>query len=158
MTYALVKDGVVEEVGELPASGRRLDTGEWVMGLRDAPEELVEACGWFPLIEPPLPEENETGVHEASVEIVDGKPTVVWTERPKTQAELDARSRRDSAREKSLILKQAVPTLRQWADDAESTTVTPNNNIAVLNTVLDRLAIFFDRFADLLETQYSDNP
>lgn len=51
---------------------------------------------------------------------------------------------------------QAIAALRQWADDAESTTATSGNAVAVLNTVLDRLAIFFDRFADLLEAQRMD--
>lgn len=47
-------------------------------------------------------------------------------------------------------LKTAIVTLRQWADDAEATTATAGNAVAVLNVVLDRLGIFFDRFADLL--------
>lgn len=49
-----------------------------------------------------------------------------------------------------------IATLRTWADDAEATTATSGNAVAVLNTVLDRLAVFFDRFADLLEAQRLD--
>ena len=51
---------------------------------------------------------------------------------------------------KDLALRQAVATLRQWADDADATTATSGNAVAVLNTMLDRFAVFFDRFADLL--------
>lgn len=45
----------------------------------------------------------------------------------------------------------AVPTLRTWASDAAATTVTPGNSVAVLQTVVNRLGVFFSRFADLVE-------
>jgi hypothetical protein len=50
-------------------------------------------------------------------------------------------------------LTNSVATLRQWADDAESTTATSGNAVAVLNTLLDRLAVFFDHFADMIESR-----
>ena len=53
-------------------------------------------------------------------------------------------------------LTQAIATLRQWADDAEATTATQGNAVQVLNVVVDRLGVFFDRFADLLEQQYGE--
>lgn len=56
--------------------------------------------------------------------------------------------------ERAFVLTQAVPTLRQWAADAEATTATNTNAVQVLNVVIDRLGVFFDRFADLLENQY----
>jgi hypothetical protein len=54
---------------------------------------------------------------------------------------------------RALNLNQAIPTLREWAADAEATTATSGNAVQVLNVVLDRLGVFFDRFADLLENQ-----
>ena len=48
---------------------------------------------------------------------------------------------------------QAVATLRQWAIDAENTTVTNGNNTTVTQIMMDRLGVFFDRFADLIETR-----
>jgi hypothetical protein len=51
-------------------------------------------------------------------------------------------------------LATAIDTLRQWADQAESTTVTSGNAVVTLGTVVQRLGVFFDRFADLLERQY----
>jgi len=73
-----------------------------------------------------------------------------------TQTELDAIAD-DAAREgKRTIIAQAIPTLRQWADDADAVTVTSGNAVSVLQTTVDRMAIFFDRFADLLEYQRID--
>ena len=51
-------------------------------------------------------------------------------------------------------LTGAVVTLRQWADDANATTVTSGNAVATLQVVVDRLGVFFDRFADLIVEQY----
>lgn len=51
-------------------------------------------------------------------------------------------------------LRGAVATLRQWASDADDTSVTQGNAVQVLGTMVDRLGLFFDRFADLLENQY----
>ena len=90
MTYAYVTDGTVQATGRLPAAARRLDTGQWVLGLADAPVELQQACGWYPVTDTPRPDDTATTTHDRTVTLVAGTPTVVWTERPKTQAELDA--------------------------------------------------------------------
>ena len=45
----------------------------------------------------------------------------------------------------------SVATLRQWALDAQGTTVTSGNAVATLQQTVDRLGVFFDRFADLIE-------
>lgn len=50
-------------------------------------------------------------------------------------------------------LRQAVATLRTWSSQASGTTVTSGNAVATLQTVVTRLGIFFDRFADLLDHQ-----
>jgi hypothetical protein len=47
----------------------------------------------------------------------------------------------------------AVATLRQWSIDADAVTVTPGNAVATLQTTMDRLSVFFDRFADLIESE-----
>lgn len=49
-----------------------------------------------------------------------------------------------------------VSVLRQWADDAESTTVTSGNAVATLQQVVNRLGKFFDNFADLIEGRRYD--
>ncbi len=58
--------------------------------------------------------------------------------------------------QKATNVSQAVTTLRQWATDAQSTTVTSGNAVATLQTVVDRLGVFFDRFADLIESKRLD--
>lgn len=54
------------------------------------------------------------------------------------------------------LLQNGIITLKQWADEAEAITVTSGNSVAVLNTTMDRLAIFFDRFANLCEYWLKD--
>jgi hypothetical protein len=51
---------------------------------------------------------------------------------------------------------QSVATLRQWATEARATTVTNTNDAAVTQTMVNRLAVFFDRFADLIHAQELD--
>ena len=58
--------------------------------------------------------------------------------------------------QKATNVSQAVTTLRQWATDAAGTTVTTGNQVTVLQQVVDRLGIFFDRFADLIESKRLD--
>lgn len=64
------------------------------------------------------------------------------------KAEVDARVALLASQEADL--RNAISVLRQWADDAQSTTVTSGNAVAVLTVVVGRLGVFFDRFADLL--------
>ena len=88
--FAYVTSGTVQATGRLPAAARRVDTGQWVLGLAAAPVELQQACGWYQVTDTQRPADADTTTHDRTVELVDGTPTVIWTERPKTQAELDA--------------------------------------------------------------------
>jgi hypothetical protein len=90
MTYALVVGDTIQSVGPLPHSARRLDSGKWVMGIRDAPTELQQACGYFAVVRVNRPADTATTTWERSVVLVAGVPTETWTERAKTRAELDA--------------------------------------------------------------------
>ena len=92
MTYAqITANTITAESGNVPQSARRLDTGQWVLGLRDAPVSLQQACGWFAVIENIRPADTDTTTHDRSLELVDGTPTVVWTARPWTADELVSR-------------------------------------------------------------------
>jgi hypothetical protein len=51
MAYALIIAGAVESVGRLPNSARRLDNGNWVMGLATASDALKAACGYRAVID-----------------------------------------------------------------------------------------------------------
>ena len=81
---------------------------------------------------------------------VDG--TVV-EERPATVDEQEAFADGEKQQRVDTIQNQfpgAVRTLRTWSRQAQNTTVTNNNAVATLQVVVDRLGLFFDRFADLL--------
>lgn len=85
----------------------------------------------------------------------DSTLTLVET-RSATPAEIllvDAQADADDRDQKRSNVDQAVATLRSWAVDARNTTVTTANHEAVTQTMMDRLGVFFDRFADLIETR-----
>ena len=86
--YALVRNDTIERVG-LPPSARRLDTGAWVLGLADAPDDLKAACGYLPVAETPRPADTDTETFDYSRAVVAGQPTEVWTKRAKTADELN---------------------------------------------------------------------
>lgn len=88
MTYALIQDNQIQSIGSLPNSARRLDTQEWVMGLATAPPELVAATGWAEVVDTARPADTATTTHDRSIELVNGTPTVVWTQRAKTPDDL----------------------------------------------------------------------
>ena len=86
--HAHVIDNTIVATG-LPGSARRLDTGDWVLALGDADTATQEACGWYEVVDTPRPDDTDTTTHDQSYELVDGVPTVVWTERAKTDDELN---------------------------------------------------------------------
>lgn len=89
--FALVENNQIQKLAQIPNGAKRQDTGEWVLGLRDAPTELQEATGWFEVVDDGQPEPtSETKVVESTIELVDDVPTKVYTERDKTQEEIDA--------------------------------------------------------------------
>ena len=88
----------------------------------------------------------------------DSTETLVET-RPATPDEIllvDEQIDSDDREQKGTNVSQAVTTLRQWAVDAASTTVTTGNQVVVLQQVVNRLGVFFDRFADLIESRRLD--
>jgi hypothetical protein len=91
MSYAYVTSGTIQAVGGIPTAARRLDTGQWVLGLPDAPVDTQQACGWFAVVDTPRPADTDTTTHDRSVELVAAVPTVVWAARPWTVDELAAR-------------------------------------------------------------------
>ncbi len=91
MSYALViNNAVTAEQGALPDSARRLDTQQWVLGLPAAGVTLQHACGWYAVTDVAKPADTPTVTTDRSLTLVAGVPTVTWTSRPKTQAEIDS--------------------------------------------------------------------
>lgn len=79
--HAQIIDGTIVGLDGVPASARRLDTGEWVLGLRDANAATQQACGWYAITDTPRPDDTDTTTFDQTIELVDGVPTVVWAER-----------------------------------------------------------------------------
>lgn len=88
--FALIVDGQITDVrGALPHAARSLSSGEWVCPPDGAwATGQHEACGWFVVEEPPAPSDTLTTTFTSDVQLVDGSPVVVWTERDKTDEEL----------------------------------------------------------------------
>ena len=80
-------------VDNLPESARLIDGGAWVMGLATAPVAQQEATGWFVLTEVAAPTVQPTQRAEVSVQLVNNRPTQVWTVRAETAEELSQRTR-----------------------------------------------------------------
>lgn len=73
-----------------------------------------------------------------------------------TQNEIDRIIDDQDRNQKLTNVKNSIATMRSWATEAQNTTVTSGNAVSVLQTVTNRLGVFFDRFADLLEAQRID--
>lgn len=138
MTYALVVGDTIQSLGPLPRSARRLDTGQWVMGLRDAAPEYQQACGYFEVVRVDRPADTATTTHDRSVTLVGGVPTETWTERAKTQAEIDAET--SAANEAAIrqAVKDALGTLNLIITDMSDYLALANpNNAAIAAQVKD---------------------
>ena len=91
MSYCLVQDDtIVEGPGPLPDVWND-GTRDW--DLRPMSDAELADLGWLPVTEVPRPSDTETTTHDYSVQVVDGVPSEVWTERPKTPEEIGGRRR-----------------------------------------------------------------
>ena len=124
------------------------------MGLRDADTATQEATGWFEVQDTARPADTPTTTHDRTIELVADVPTVVWTERTLTQAEIDAAADQADRDTKRGNYQGAVATLRTWSEQAETTTVTSGNAVATLQQMVDRSGIMWARLADLIEAEH----
>jgi hypothetical protein len=111
MIFAKIIDGTIE-IGRLPGSARRLNDGRWVMDLSDREER--EACGWFEVIQTARPSDTAETTSDRTIALVAGIPTVVWTVRPKTQAELDSDTQQAERKSEDDQARQMVTALRDY--------------------------------------------
>jgi hypothetical protein len=100
MSYARVLDDAIASTTPPPdllepddptAEGRWWDLRQHGYDLATWESEIVGPHGWLPIVTTPRPLDTATDTFDYSVELVDGVPTETWTQRPMTQAELDAR-------------------------------------------------------------------
>ncbi len=108
VTYALVIGNVLTNRGpgrieQKLSDGRFLSPPEG--GWTDA---LAALCGFVPIVNTARPADTATTTYDRTVALVNSAPTVVWTARPKTQAELDAEA---AAVNRTTITTQATAAL-----------------------------------------------
>lgn len=103
-----------------------------------------------------------TGLQTFTTTVVPDNVSIGWTQVngvwQKSATLLAAESTAADLAIKRQALTDAVATLRTWSDDADAAVAAwngwdqPTKN-AAMKTVLQRLAVFFDRFADSIETK-----
>ena len=114
------------------------------------------ASQWLPVIRNAQPAYNSTNEYlTQTTTVTNGTVVIDWIVINKAQQQLDdeaaaAALAADLAAKRQAV-SNAVATLRTWSDQAESTVVTSGNAVATLQTMVDRLGVFFDRFADKVE-------
>jgi hypothetical protein len=84
--YALIINNTIEAVQSRLPRGADAD-GQWIEPVTEA---NAASCGWFPVVDTLRPADTDTHTHDRSVELVNGTPTVVWTQRPWTAEDLAA--------------------------------------------------------------------
>jgi hypothetical protein len=95
------------ERGALPKADRRTDTGQWVCPVNGIwTQAEYESCGWRLVVDVARPSSTASD-WTRSISLPGGVPTVTWTSRPWTQAELDQQ-----------VLAANGVTLRQRAETA----------------------------------------
>ena len=135
-----------------------LGTGDVLEYFTPRTAEPGVASQWVPVVRNAQPAYNSTTQYlTRTVTYAGGIVTVDWIIENKTQQQIDDEAAAAAASAvrtaKQQAVANAIATLRQWALDAEGTTVTNGNNTEVTQQVVDRLGVFFDRFADLVESQ-----
>lgn len=124
MSFAYVLNNAIDSVtGRLPFYSHDKTTGDIVKFFSTTSEPDLNRCGWFTVIDDPRPDDTATTTWDASHALVGGIPHRVWTERPKTQAELDGET---SAANRATItdaVRAKYTRLRQIRD-ANKTTFT----------------------------------
>lgn len=122
--YAQIIDGTITATRRtLPDTARRLDSGDTVLGFPSADADTVAACGWFEVVEtadPPY--DNTTQRRDRTIEVVDGRPVVVWTVSDLTPDELAAKARADADDQERDQVRQMLAWLTEVAQDARQST------------------------------------
>lgn len=110
---------------------------------------LQETTGVKPSYDPATQYLAESWVDDDENQVATLTYTVTALD-PIIAAKIAARAAND---QKLADLGAAVATLRTWSSQAKATTVTTQNAVPTLQTVVTRLGTFFDHFANLLEAQ-----
>lgn len=153
MIYAFSLDGInIDEVAEVLPANAWVDTSEFgvIQGHFVALTEANKTDHNWYAFDNAVPQPDAD--HVRSTDRVGDGFAHVWTFDLDTQA---ANAVAAIRRSKSDAVDNSIAALRQWALDAAALdgNVTSANAVVVLQEVVDRLGVFFDRFADLRESQ-----
>lgn len=139
--YAQIIDGTIAVTGVPPDSCRRLDTGDWVLGITAADEQTRQACGWFDVVDTAKPDDTDATTFDQTIELVEGTPTVVWAERAKTDVPPPPPTAEERIADLEAKLAQAEPT----PDDIPATANPLSAQVAQLSATVEALTGELDR-------------
>ena len=113
MSYALVQSGAIVKEAGRPTDLVRISDGAKVLWSAYITEAELNACGWWTVVDTPRPADTATDTFDRTVQLVGPilaakVPTVVWVQRAKTQAELDAQAAQSND---ATIRQQALTAL-----------------------------------------------
>jgi hypothetical protein len=96
----------------------------------------LATLGWLPVVTAVRPSDTDTTTTDYSVQLVSGKPTEVYTARPKTQAEIDATEASQNSTELITDSGEAVDKLVLVVENlkkiTDMTNATINQNPAAI--------------------------
>ena len=96
MTYARIQEDMIT-IGDPPelldpedttADGRWWDLRMHEYTLQEWEEDIIGPHGWKPVVTTERPPDTAEVTYDYSIELIDGIPTEVWTERPWSEEEL----------------------------------------------------------------------
>ena len=156
MGYAYVEDDVVQyESSQLPMNPQvRQDTGEVVAtSLKFVSKDIQEATGWYEVQETVSPEDTPTTTFNRTLSFDGTAVTEVWTERPKTQQELDAYTYRVRGENAEIAIRGAVTELKNYRQMASNRTDAQNMNQAnnQLQATADAVSLICSTLIKILE-------
>ena len=108
IVYALVQDNSMVQQGSLPIVWY---DGERDWDLRPMSDVELAELGWYLITIVNRPPNTDTTTFDYSVELVDGLPTEVWTERPWTVEELSNQEKSQNTSEIITDSSEAVDKL-----------------------------------------------
>lgn len=144
--FTVLKDGVLVKRGAIWPTADGMQIPDLAVDVTILKEVIAP-------IPTPNPATHKLGPGEWAHDIPNqtatfSRPVVALT--TEELAEIEGNNDRQT---KATNLSASIATLRTWSTEAAGTTVTAGNVVAVTQTMVNRLGIFFSRFADLLEVQ-----
>jgi hypothetical protein len=114
---------------DITAEGRWWDLRQFDQDLATWESEVIGPHGWLPIVTAARPPDTDTDTHDYSIQLVDGVPTEVWTQRPWGQVELDAQEANANTAEMVAESDTTVDKLIAVVEALNAITDTPNATI-----------------------------